>query len=154
VITIRLVPCSRWTELGDALRFHVEFARAARAPTEFRFLNSLPPVLIGGNDFNEEESVTTLYNAMSGTPSGGTPLCRHIREIVEKIRAIEPQLRASGQKAALIIATDGESSDGNVVTAMRPLKDLPVMVVVRLCTNNVRIGKYWSDVDCILGSLH
>ena len=49
-------------------------------------------------------------------------------------RAIEPQLRAAGQQAALVIATDGESSDGDVVAALRPLASLPVFVSVRLCT--------------------
>ena len=48
---------------------------------------------------------------------------------------------------ALIIATDGEPSDGNIVEAMRPLHDLPVWVVVRLCTDDSRIGSYWSEVD-------
>ena len=79
------------------------------------------------------------------------------------------QLRANGQKVALIIATDGEPrcgtfwhccfdivaflrcmffvSDGNIIEAMRPLHDLPVWVVLRLCTDDDRIGNYWSDVD-------
>eukprot|EP01034_Spumella_vulgaris_P015571 gene15571-19896_t len=30
------------------------------------------------------------------------------------------------QKALVVIATDGEASDGEVAEAMRPLKDLPV----------------------------
>lgn len=32
----KLVNCSRWTELTDALRFHVQLAKAARAPTGTR----------------------------------------------------------------------------------------------------------------------
>ena len=31
--------------------------------------------------------------------------------------------------------------------AMRPLKDLPVWVVVRLCTNDDKIVDYWNRVD-------
>ena len=30
---------------------------------------------------------------------------------------------------------------------MRPLKDLPVWVVVRLCTNDDKIVDYWNRVD-------
>jgi len=30
---------------------------------------------------------------------------------------------------------------------MRPLKDLPVWVVVRLCTNDEKIVDYWNRVD-------
>ena len=42
---------------------------------------------------------------------------------------MEGQLRASGQKACLVIATDGESGDGDIITAMQPLRNLPVWVV-------------------------
>ena len=66
----------------------------------------------------------------------GTPLCRHIREIIEKIKSIEGSLRSKGQKACVIIATDGESSDGDIAAAMKPLEILPCFVVVRLCTND------------------
>jgi hypothetical protein len=108
-------------------------------------------MLIGGSDPNEASSVSALYNVMNNSPDGGTPLCRHIHEIVQKIRAIEPQLRATGQKAAVIIATDGESSDGDVTQAMRPFKDLPVMVIVRLCTDDEKVEHYWNSVDQQLG---
>ena len=43
--------------------------------------------------------------------------------------------------------TDGEASDGDVAAAMRPLQELPVWVVVRLCTDDPRIVKYWNDID-------
>jgi hypothetical protein len=63
------------------------------------------------------------------------------------LEAIAPQLRAAGQKAALIIATDGESSDGDVAAALRPLSQLPVWVVVRLCTDESNVVEYWNNVD-------
>lgn len=47
----------------------------------------------------------------------------------------------------MIIATDGESSDGDIITAMQPLRSLPVWVVVRLCTDEDRIVEYWNNVD-------
>jgi hypothetical protein len=74
-------------------------------------------------------------------------LCAHIREVIAKIRVMEPQLRANGQKACVIIATDGESSDGDIITAMQPLRALPVWVVVRLCTDEDRIVEYWNNID-------
>ncbi len=55
-------------------------------------------------------------------------------QVIAQIRTMEAQLRATGQKACVIIATDGESSDGDIANAMRPLQALPVWVVVRLCT--------------------
>jgi hypothetical protein len=150
----KLVSCSRWTELTDALRFHVTLAKKARAPSEFRLLNKLGPVTIGSCDISdvnamakERTQVDRLERALEESPDGGTPLCRHIREVIAKITPMAPALRASGQKVALVICTDGEPSDGNIVEAMRPLHDLPVWVVVRLCTDDARIGEYWSNVD-------
>ena len=55
--------------------------------------------------------------------------------------------QAPNQKACLVIATDGESSDGDIATAMKPLERLPVWVVVRLCTDEDRIVNYWNNID-------
>lgn len=60
---------------------------------------------------------------------------------------MEHQLRSNGQKACVVIFTDGESSDGDVAQAMRPLKDLPVYVVLRLCTDDDRVVQYWNGID-------
>ena len=142
-----MLQCSRWSELTDALKFHINFSRQACAPTEFRFLNSAAPIKIGYNDAQEPRRLETLLRVLDSSPTYQTPLCRHIREVISEIKAVESQLRAKGQKACVIIATDGESSDGNIVEAMAPLKDLPVWVVVRLCTDDERIGNYWNKVD-------
>lgn len=61
-----------------------------------------------------------------------------------------PALHASGQKAVVVIATDGESSDGNIADAMRPLQSLPVWVVVRLCTDDDKVVDYWNNIDAQL----
>ena len=74
-------------------------------------------------------------------------VCRHIKKIVTKLSALGPQLRASGQKAVIVIATDGESSDGDIAAAMAPLRQLPVHVIVRLCTDQSSIAKYWNSID-------
>jgi hypothetical protein len=47
----------------------------------------------------------------------------------------------------VIICTDGESTDGDVAVAMRPLKELPVWVVLRLCTGEKTVLEYWNDID-------
>ena len=99
------------------------------------------------NDSEEGNRLAALNAILEGSPSGGTPLCRHIREVTVQIRAAEQELRANGQKACVIIATDGESSDGNIAEAMAPLKDLPVWVVVRLCTDEEKIVNYWNSID-------
>jgi hypothetical protein len=143
----RMIKCSRWVELCEALKFHVNFARQARAPTEFRFLNGAPPIRVGLADADDQFRYEALMGVLDGSPAGGTPLCRHIREVVSQIRLNENELRSAGQKACLIIATDGESSDGDIAAAMAPLKDLPVWVVIRLCTDEERIVEYWNNID-------
>ena len=143
----RMIKCSRWTELTESLKFHVNFARQAAAPSEFRLLNGAPPIRIGMNDADEPDRLTSLLAILEGSPNGGTPLCRHIREVVAQILTAEPELRACGQKACVIIATDGEASDGNIAEALRPLRALPVWVVLRLCTDEERIVEYWNNID-------
>lgn len=69
-------------------------------------------------------------------------MCRHIREVTAEITAVAPALRAAGQKACVIIATDGKASDGDLAAALRPLRDLPCFVVVRLCTDQDYVVKY------------
>lgn len=60
-------------------------------------------------------------------------------------------LRQTNQKVCVVIATDGESSDGDIAAAMRPLSQLPVWVVIRLCTDEDRIAEYWNNIDKVLG---
>lgn len=137
----QMVPCTRWAELGQAMKFHVGLAQAGCIPTEFRMLNSSMPIRIGFSPDEPLDKMQTLLALFDGSPGGGTPLCRHIREIASQIQTYAPVLMSRGQRACVIIATDGESSDGDIAEALRPLKDLPCWVVVRLCTNEDRIGE-------------
>lgn len=143
----KFVSCTRWNELTAALQFHASLAKAAKAPTQFRLLNGAPPIMIGDGTDYDNSKFQSFLSILQSSPSGGTPLCRHIREIIQEITAIAPQLRAQGQRACVVIATDGESSDGNVADALRPLKDLPAWVVIRLCTDEDRIVDYWNNID-------
>jgi hypothetical protein len=44
----------------------------------------------------------------------------------ERLRQLEGTLKTGGKVACLIIATDGESTDGNVVDVLKPLEGLPL----------------------------
>ena len=142
-----MVPCSRWDELTDAIRFHASLAEAACAPTEFRLLNASAPLVLGQGGGDDAVNYQRLNDLLRNAPSGGTPLCRHISEIVAQIRGMEHSLRANGHRAVIVIATDGESSDGDVAAALRPLQTMPVLVVIRLCTDDDRIVDYWNSID-------
>jgi hypothetical protein len=146
--TTKPLNCSRWKELTTALDFHAEIAHQGCIPTEFRFLNSALPFHIG---YSLNQPITDYQNMKTllaeGGPTGATPLCYHINEIANSIRQQAPALLREGKKAVIIIATDGEASDGEVRDALRPLKDLPVWIVLRFCTDEDKIINLWNDID-------
>ena len=142
----KMVSCTRWSELTDALHFLVDLAEAAQAPSEIRLLNGADPVLVGMGD-DRGEGLAFAREVLAESPAGQTPLCSHIACVVKAIKAMEKQLRANGQKAAVIIATDGESTDGSVAEAMKPLQKLPVWVVIRLATDAPEVVRYWDEID-------
>jgi hypothetical protein len=94
-----------------------------------------------------EAELAILLTALDASPNGGTPLCEHIRAIIEEVRMATPTLRQNGQKAVVVICTDGEASDGNLMEAIRPMKDLPIQLVLRLCTDDESVGNYWNSID-------
>ena len=142
----KLIKCTRWSELTQSLRFMAELSEAAHAPSEFRLLNNAEPVLVGKNDDNGS-GLALINEIFDDSPGGQTPICAQINEVVLKIKEMEDVLRNSNQTAAVIICTDGVSTDGDVATAMKPLQDLPVWVVVRLCTDDEELIDYWNNID-------
>lgn len=94
----------------------------------------------------EQSDVQFLTSSLKKiSPSGVTPLAKHIDEIYDTVSAFEPDLRRNGQRMAVILATDGLPTDDVGVpsaaaremfeNALKRLMSLPVWVVVRLCTN-------------------
>jgi len=133
------VGCSRWDELSQTIRFHAGLAEAASTPLEFRLLNGADPVMCGLRNDNGEEH-KFLLELLDDEPAGQTPLCAQIRVVVENIKSIEHELRDRHKRAAVIIATDGESTDGDVARALKPLEKLPVWLVIRLCTDEDKVA--------------
>ena len=82
--TEALVGCTRWQELGDALRWHARMAAYMSAPTEFRFLN--PPsgglqTMHCGTTADPESEIRALESVLACGPRGLTPLCAQIRQV-------------------------------------------------------------------------
>jgi len=138
-----MVTCTRWTELVDSLQFLVELSRAASAASQIRTLNGPAPFMVGTAE-DDNERLTGFYETW---PNGRTPLCRHIKEVIEEIRQLAPLLESQGKKACVVIFTDGEATDGDLLETMQPLHDLPVWIVVRLCTDDPSIVEYWNRID-------
>ena len=57
------------------------------------------------------------------------------------------RLRNNNQTAVVCIFTDGASSDGDLVKAMKPLERLPCWVVIKLATDDDNVVNYWNSVD-------
>ena len=84
-----VVPSTRWDELTNAMRFHAGLAEAAKAPTQFRLLNGSAPIDVGFSYDDDGVGESRAYAAFERSPSGGTPLCRHIHEVIQEIRIME-----------------------------------------------------------------
>ena len=138
--------CTRWDELRHTIQAHSYLSSLGQFRTEYRLLNAGIPMVIGATREQDAISMPAFDALLTGVPTGGTPLCYHIDEVVRQITAAAPELRRNGQKAALLILTDGEASDGNIEEHMKPLCNLPCMVVVRLCTNQQEIIEYWDSL--------
>jgi hypothetical protein len=95
-------------------------------------------------------------------PNGKTPLADAIAEVRREIVQLRPQLEADGTKVCLVIATDGSNVDRthgslenvhhiteedrqrDVIAALRSLQGLPVVVVIRLCTDHQPLVDFYS----------
>jgi len=91
--------------------------------------------------------MSQIDRLIDSSPTGRTPLCARIRDVCAEIAADAPLLRANGQRVCLVIASDGQASDGDVAEALRPLRDMPVWIVIRLCTDDDDVVEYWNGVD-------
>ena len=145
------VQCSRWDELVDMLHFHIGLSKAANSACDFRMLNGLTPKRVGVKEVDPDNiAEKALLKAFENGPSSMTPMCTVLTKVVKEIQANEAWLRQDGLTVSLIIACDGQASDGNIAMVMKPLEKLPVDVVIRLCTSDDAIVDYWNGVDAQL----
>jgi len=151
---------TRWAELGASIRWVAKISSQLKARTEFTVIN--PPVKLGNllNLWKGEGSQKIVFGVSSDAaaaqeldalldarPVGHSYLCKALKPIVAEILENAPRLKASDQKACLVIATDGEATDGDIAEVLQPLAGAPVQVIVRLCTNEQKVVDYWNAVD-------
>jgi hypothetical protein len=107
-----MVDCSRWEEIRECVEYHIQLADMIDAPTRFRFLND-PGTMVGPQKFAikdgsyapQLEAREALSLMRRARPSGCTPLTQHIMEIYTEVFEMVPELRRTGQKVAIILAT-------------------------------------------------
>lgn len=161
---IKLASCTRWEELKDTVTYHAQLAGLLLAPTQFMLLN--PPANNGlyqmgvaemGRDMVDED-LHSLRSALNNTqPSGGTPLTRHLNNVYALVSSMKSQLEREGQRVVIVLATDGVPTNASGYTgwkadedfeqALQRLQALPVWIVVRLCTNDDRVVRYYQQLD-------
>jgi hypothetical protein len=162
---VKIVSCTRWTEIQQTVDYHAQMAALLQAPTVFRLLND-PGKWIGLQQFSIAENGTDNLDhevaqaksvMLKASPAGVTPLIQHINEIRQNVLHLEPSLREEGSKVAIILATDGLPTDSNgtcndatkkeLVNALNSLGGLPVWVVIRLCTDEAPVVEYYNNLD-------
>jgi len=168
--SIRFVDCTRWEEIRSTVEYHMQLASLIKAPTRFRMLNPardfetagglITELSIGMNGDLPFEADDKMAQLRRIQPEGSTPLTQHMREIREELIAMAPELRQTGQRVSIVIATDGlptnETGQGGdfekrrFVEALRLLEGLPVWLVIRLCTDEDDVVDFYNDLDHML----
>ena len=139
--------CSRWEEAIESVQTIADMADAASTPLEIRFVNGFEPLIVGDATIG---SNAVLVGQLSTEPSGLNPICKQIRGIARRLKEMEIDLRDSGKIALLIICSDGESTDGNIVDVLRPLEGMPLQIIVRLCAHGKEVDDYWKNITAQL----
>merc|ERR1711972_555953 len=126
-------------------------------PCEFVLLNSSGRgiegrdlVTVDAHHAAAEQQINSLRKMLQNSgPGGRTPLGARVREIGARLSAQKEHLADHGQKVYLVLVTDGRPDDDSEF--MRELRhvmnNLPVMVVVRLCTNEDPVVDYYNQVE-------
>lgn len=145
----KVVQSTRWQELTQDIEAVASLSHLIGARTEFYPLNPVgaKPMIITGKKGELE-----VLKAGLGQPRDRTPLAETTERIVDKVMDLAPSLLACGEKACVVIATDGKPTDGEDAfeRAVERLLKLPVFLVFRLCTNDEEVIDYYNALDAQL----
>jgi len=169
--TVRLLDCTRWAEIKDTVTYHARMAALLEAPTTFGLLNpsagcpqqfDVGMTTTNNNNNNNNNSIEAdlsnlTYSLNNVSPMGATPLSDHVRNIRFQIESMRDELVANGQKAVVVLATDGVPTNrygedspqtrNEFKTALQSLEGLPLWLVIRLCTDDEQVVNFYNDID-------
>jgi hypothetical protein len=84
----------------------------------------------------------------------------HIMEIGHRVSLMKEEMTKKGLQAVVILATDGlpTSREGRTsyeindqfIDALQTLQKLPIWLVIRLCTDDEEVVKFYNNLDKIL----
>jgi hypothetical protein len=165
---LKCVECSRWTEMQQTVEYHAQMAALLRAPTIFRLLTD-PGRIWGPQIFSiavtadpvgksavDEELSVAIAIMQNTQPSGVTPLAQHLLAIREHVFSMQSHLHHSGTKMAIVLATDGLTSDSQgysndfikreFVSALRSL-EVSALLSLEVCTSRLDCGTPGNALD-------
>lgn len=165
-------PCTRWEEIRRMAKEQAAWNASTGVPCEFILLNSPSGSALGGwregMDFavvNPQQGdiqgqLNNLYRMLdSAIPRGATPISERLCEVQRRIQNVHGRsLVCQGKRIVVVLATDGlPTSSSNVPTAdakvelvnnLRQMcQQLPVFVVIRLCTDEDNVVAYYNQID-------
>jgi len=144
---------------------------ATGTPCEFVLLNPMTGASGGGlqegidlcsidpSRGDAEAQLAGLNRMLSNVrPTGVTPLAQRVRQMNQRISTVHGNLARQGLRTVLVIATDGlptsagtqpgEFAKAEFVQVLRQLSvDLPVFIVIRLCTDDDASVAYYNRID-------
>lgn len=155
---------TRWEELRETVVYHSEMAALLDSPTLFKLLNHPGPGFkqqdfsVATRGANAEEDIRKARTFMQRIkPIGTTPLTKHIWSIQKSIHKMAPKLRREGRRVVVVLATDGlptdvdgyigDDVDAEFLSALKSLEGLPIWLVIRLCTDEVKVTKFYNELD-------
>ena len=142
----KVVQSTRWQELTQDIEAAASLSHLIGARTEFYLLNPVgaKPIIVTG-----KRGELDVLKAGLGQPRDRTPLAQTTERIVDKVMDLAPSLLACGEKACVVIATDGKPTECEDAFqgAVERLLKLPVFLVFHLCTNDEDVIDYYNQLD-------
>jgi len=160
--TLATKSCTRWDEIKRMALDHAEWNAQLGTPCEFVLLNPRHSPPLSGVDFVRLDAhdsaarcqLAALKNMLdSSGPCGPTPIASRIREIHQRVLGEKAALQAAGLRVVLCCVTDGLPTGSmqprhELVQALRSfMRELPVSVIIRLCTDDAGVADFYDDVE-------
>ena len=135
------IKCTRYEELGILIETLKIFENSVY-PTIISFLSGEMFIIGGINPINTFKQVMEFY--MQRKMHSSTPLCSTLTRACDYVKSLNILANVH-----IIIATDGESTDGNLVECLyNIIKQINIYAITfKLCTNDPKTVKYYNDID-------
>lgn len=145
----------RYEELKQTIEFVAEFSNTTKSRVKYFLLNDVPyrgtdvsefETGVWTTDREKQDEMTRVEAIMSDRPTYATPLIVKANEAIQFIQ----REKGNYERVYLMIASDGEPSDGNVRDLghiLRQVDKRKLHIVVRICTDNEGVNTFWNRLE-------